>query len=115
MNSSATRKDEDVTPIEQATTSAATTTTTTPTTTPVVEVNESEKKEESNNENDITVAPTYRLRTTTVHSPPGIDRIPSPRRELTYTDVSNFKYYRPDERSPQPVFTFHILDSLSIE
>ena len=105
MHSPVTKKDADDTPIEQ--------TKTTPTPPPPVKVNESEKKEESKNDNDITVVPTYRLRTTTVHSPPGIERIPSPRRELTNTDVSNFKYYRPSERTRQPVCIFHILDSLS--
>ncbi|CAF1298561.1 unnamed protein product [Adineta ricciae] len=102
MNSPATKKDAEATPIEQIT---PTTTALTPTTAPLAKVDESEKKEESKNDNDITVVPTYQLRTTTVHSPPGIERIPSPRRELTNTDVSNFKYYRPDERSRQPVGT----------
>jgi hypothetical protein len=52
---------------------------------------------------DITVMPSYQLRSTAVYSPPHGDRVLSGRSELVNTDTTVFKYYVPDNRSKQLV------------
>ncbi|CAF3504291.1 unnamed protein product [Rotaria sp. Silwood1] len=52
---------------------------------------------------NITAMPSFQLRSTAIYSPPHGDRVLSGRNELINTDVSNFKYYIPDNRSKQPV------------
>ncbi|CAF2473024.1 unnamed protein product [Rotaria sp. Silwood2] len=52
---------------------------------------------------NITVMPSFQLRSTAIYSPPHGDRVLSGRNELINTDVSNFKYYIPDNRTKQTV------------
>jgi hypothetical protein len=58
---------------------------------------------QSSDDLNISVAPSFQLRSTAVYSPPHGDRVLPGRREPVNTDVSNFKYYHPDDRSKQPV------------
>ncbi|CAF0763301.1 unnamed protein product [Rotaria sordida] len=81
-------------------TDALSTTTTTLTMT-TAKINTETK--EINNASNITVMPSFQLRSTAIYSPPHGDRILSGRNELINTDVSNFKYYIPDNRAKQTV------------
>ncbi|UJR30352.1 hypothetical protein I4U23_017887 [Adineta vaga] len=91
MNPTVPNTNTDIVPTETITTTV---------TTPTIKIPESNTKDTSDDTN-ISVLPSYQLRSTTTHNPPDIDRAPSFQRELTNTDVSNFKYYHPDERSKQ--------------
>lgn len=76
-------------------------TTTTPLTTSTAKI-DSNLKETSDPAN-LTVAPTYQLRSTAVYSPPHGDRILPGRNELINADTSNFKYYDPNNKPKQTV------------
>jgi len=56
-------------------------------------------QKETSDRSNIVAIPTFQLRSTAVYSPPHGDRVLSGRRELTDTDISNFKYYLPANRS----------------
>ncbi|CAF0793063.1 unnamed protein product [Adineta steineri] len=80
------------------TTDISTTMTTTLTTT-TANINNDQK--ETPDETNVIAMPSFHLRSTAIYSPPHGDRVLSGRRELTNTDISNYKYYRPDDRSNQ--------------
>ena len=78
-----------------------TTTTTTSTTaipTPLMTRTKINSKQNDASETKVVAVPSYQLRSTAVYSPPHGDRILSGRNELISTDISNFKYYLPDNQ-----------------
>jgi len=56
-------------------------------------------QKETSDLSNIVAIPSFQLRSTAVYSPPHGDRVLPGRRELTDTDISNFKYYLPANRS----------------
>jgi hypothetical protein len=56
-------------------------------------------QKETSDLSNIVAIPSFQLRSTAVYSPPHGDRVLSGRHESTDTDISNFKYYLPANRS----------------